>query len=263
MLSVWARRTALAVAFVTLALGSIAVFRTSNQAGSVALLAASVALMLVGLLGRIPERGTVGQIAYTFGPTADRLESPDLAERENAAELVLEKAEENVRSLEPNARAVIRASKISRGRLLTNLLASIAEEMGLQTDVQPRVQVPDLALSPGVHRFISPDLRIAPGPKGDHFVPFPVEINTGTDSRRVREALRLLAECAEAMGSGTALMIWSKPGTTVGWTGESPYGEHVIAGVRVLIVASPEDELDLVAIREGLRRAIAQAATGT
>lgn len=237
MLSAWARRAALVVAFVTLGLGATAVFRTDNQAGSVALLAVSVVLMVIGLLGRIPERGTVGQIAYTFGPIADALDSPDPVEREQAADVVLEKAEEHVGSLEPNAQAVTHAAAIMRrrqDRAMVEAVASLARAIGLTVDLNTTT---------------GPDLRIGPGSTGEQFVPFPVEIRRAADLIGASQT----AGFARSIGSSTALMI-----TPQGRTKDAP-DVLTIGGVQVFIVAIPPQGHGSERIGDGLRRAIAQA----
>lgn len=227
----------MAVAFVTLAIGTTAVFRTDNQAGSVALLAVSVVLMIIGLLGRIPERGTVGQIAYTFGPIADALDSPDLVEREKAADVVLEKAEEHVGSLEPNAQAVTHAAAIMRrrqDRAMVEAVASLAHTMGLTVDL---------------NTTSGADLRIESGSTGEQFVPFPIVIRRAADLIAASQT----AGFARSIGSRTALMI-----TPQGRAAEAP-DALTIGGVQVFIVAIPPQSQGRERIREGLRRAIAHA----
>lgn len=244
MLSAWARRAALVVALLTLGLGATAVFRTDNQAGSAALLAVSVGLMIVGLLGRIPERGTVGQIAYTFGPIADGLDSPDQVEREKAAEVLLQNAEEHVGSLEPNAQAVTHAAAIVRRQLqraMVEVVARLANEMGLTVVSPPSPEM-------RVLNMLIPDLRIGPGSTGEQFVPFPVEIRNRADLMGASQAARF----AEVMGARTAVLI------TPDLSAEVP-DAITIAGVQVFVVAVPRQGPGPDLIQDGLRRAVAHS----
>lgn len=235
-----ARFWASVLGLATLVLGSLAVFYTTNQAGSVALLGVSIALLLLALVGRFPERGNVGQFGFTYLPNTEKLDSADPEERGDAAEAVLDQAERNVGALEPNARAVTRASTIIRERSFALITAAVADGLGMEVDFDPLLLGGGKPLRPDlvVRRHISESMDAA----------IPVEIRRDRDRRGIDRT----AQYAKALGAKSAVLVAVLPPGS----GPSMQEIHTVDDVQVFMVVSPESDMNLDAIRDAIRSAM-------
>lgn len=237
LLPIWQRLLLGLVGIAVFSGGVLAVFRTDNQAGSVALLAVGSGSLLLGLLGRFPEQGSWGGATYKYRRFAHRLKSSGTKERTRAAEEVLDEF-----GAAPSSRVedqLVRvATTVMRESMNEDRIARLVSEMGLSVQAQPIYEYEG--------RAYRPHLLISPGPGGPLFPAFPVEV---TGSLTTAAAL-IAGRFARAVGSRVGVVVASGPGGDL-----SPDSDFTAYSAKILMASAFGPDGDSV-VRDVLNRVI-------
>ena len=140
-LNATARFICVSLGLAGLGLGVLAVFKTVNQAGTVALLVTGAFLMVLGMVGRLPDRASVGNTNWEYRRLSRLLKSDDLEVQFAVAEEVLSGDSERPRTRQHvlPAPLVRQASRVMRrGDAIRNLsLIAMTSLLNVDVEISP------------------------------------------------------------------------------------------------------------------------------
>jgi hypothetical protein len=222
--------------------GVLAVFSTTNQAGTAALLAMGGFLFGLALIGRIPERGSVGGANWEYLPIRRLLRSEIPEVRRSAANAVLS---------DPDTRRAAPARIRNRARAVVREADAVDQLVHYMRTAYPDIVIRrEAPFEDAPVGTIRPDLAVeSPAREGTPGWRFPIEVKP----RFTPQAGNQVAWFANQEGSAVAVLALLNEDEHF-----SEVGEKVIGAVTIFIArASPDD--NYAHFRDAVDRAISRS----